>query len=148
MSTQLRTTPHSHTDTVARDASSAHRGRQTRGQGPAQGSSGLRRLSVIIPTFNEERTIGHTLGRVRRASAWEVIVVDGRSTDRTCEVARAHGATVVQSPPGRGRQLAVGASIATGDTLLFLHADTSLPSDFDDERLPSHSRCGGKGKGH
>ena len=119
-------------DTVTRDAPTVQRNRHAAGQSPAQESSGLRRLSVIIPTFNEERTIGHTLDRVRGGSAWEVIVVDGQSTDRTCEIARVHGAMVVQSSPGRGRQLAVGASIATGDTLLFLHADTLLPLGFDD----------------
>ncbi len=132
MMTQLRERPSSHAEIVTRDAPTVHWDRQTRCQSPAERSSGLRRLSVIIPTFNEERTIGHTLDRVRGGSAWEVIVVDGRSTDRTREIARSHGATVVESPPGRGRQLAVGASIATGDTLLFLHADTSLPSGFDD----------------
>lgn len=59
-------------------------------------------------------------------------MVDGGSTDRTREVARVRGATVVESPRSRGRQLTRGASIATGDTLLFLHADTSLPSGFDE----------------
>jgi len=119
-------------DPIRRDAPTVFRDRQSIGQGPAQRPSGLRRLSVIIPTINEEGTIGHTLERVRCGRVWEVIVVDGRSTDRTREIARAHGATVVESSPGRGRQLAAGATIATGDTLLFLHADTSLPSGFDD----------------
>jgi len=91
-----------------------------------------RRLSVIIPALNEEKTIGHTLERVRGGNVWEVIVVDGRSTDRTRDIARAHGATVIESSPGRGRQLAAGAAAAAGDTLLFVHADTSLPTGFDD----------------
>lgn len=144
MSTQLRTTPHSHSDKRATDVSSLHRDRHTDPSDlsaphrPTQESAAMplcgrqRRLSVIIPTLNEEKTIAHTLDRVRGGSAWEVIVVDGRSTDRTREIARAQGARVVESPPGRGRQLAVGASIASGDTLLFLHADTSLPWGFDD----------------
>ncbi len=132
MNSRLRERPSSHAGVVGRDSPKVDRTRKTRGQGLERMTSGLRRLSVIIPTFNEEGTIGHTLDRIRSGTAWEVIVVDGRSTDRTREIARAHGATVIDSPPGRGRQLAVGASIATGDTLLFLHADTSLPSGFDD----------------
>ena len=91
-----------------------------------------RKLSVIIPALNEEKTIAHTLERVRGGSVWEVIVASGRSTDRTREIARAFGATVVESAPGRGPQLAAGVAAATGDTLLFLHADTSLPLGFDD----------------
>ena len=132
MNTQLRERPSSHADIVMPDAPTVPWDRETRPSSPARKSFGLRRLSVIIPTFNEERTIGHTLDRVRGGSTWEVIVVDGRSMDRTREIARAHGATVVESPPGRAHQLTAGASFATGDTLLFLHADTSLPSGFDD----------------
>lgn len=138
----LRERPFTHADTATRDAPTVHGNRPTRCQCSGQRSSGLRRLSVIIPTFNEEKTIGHTLDRVRCGSVWEVIVVDGRSTDQTREIARAHGATVIESPPGRGRQLAVGASVATGDTLLFLHADTSLPSGFDDHVFRALDRPG------
>lgn len=140
MITQLHETSSGNAGTVTRDAPTVHRDRQFRFDlqrstfdlRPAQRSSGLRRLSVIIPTCNEEKTIAHTLKRVRGGRVWEVIVVDGRSTDRTREIARAYGATVIESLPGRGRQLTVGAPIATGNTLLFLHADTSLPSGFDD----------------
>ena len=99
---------------------------------PGQAGSHVYRLSVIIPTLNEENTISHTLDRVRAGRTWEVIVVDGRSTDRTREIASTHGATVVESAPGRARQLTAGVSIATGDTFLFLHADTALPSSFDE----------------
>ena len=146
MTTLLPHRPSGRTDVVAESLSPTHYERQTRSNHPAElpsaMSSGLRRLSVIIPTFNEERTIGHTLDRVRGGSTWEVIVVDGRSTDRTREIACAHGATVVESPLGRGRQLAAGASIATGDTLLFLHADTSLPLGFEDHVFRALDRPG------
>jgi len=132
MTTQQRARPSGNVDPVTRHDPTVHWVRDSRGDGSAEGALGPQRLSVIIPALNEERTIGHALDRTRFGSPWEVIVVDGRSTDRTREVARAHGATVVDSPPGRGQQLAAGASIATGDTLLFLHADTSLPWGFDD----------------
>ncbi len=67
-----------------------------------------------------------------RAGA-DVIVVDGESTDRTRDVARASGAKVLTSAPGRGEQQNLGARVATGDVLLFLHADTHLPSDFAEQ---------------
>ncbi len=89
-----------------------------------------RRLSVIIPTLNEEQRIAATLERVLTGQVWEVIVADGRSDDRTCSIAQDYGAIVIDSPPGRGHQLRVGCELATGDTLLFLHADTLLPKGF------------------
>ena len=84
------------------------------------------RLSVIIPALNEALAIESAIRSA--ASADEVIVVDGGSSDRTCDIAAALGARVAESQPGRGRQLARGAELATGDVLLFLHADTILPS--------------------
>ncbi len=90
----------------------------------------LTRLSVIIPARDEERRIGVVLRQVRRGDPWEIIVVDGRSADRTREIAAAHGATVISSRPGRGRQQRAGAAAATGDALVFLHADTIPPRDF------------------
>lgn len=54
-------------------------------------------------------------------------MVDGGSTDRTCEVAAAHGARVIQAERGRGLQLRTGAEAASGDVLLFLHSDSKLP---------------------
>jgi rSAM/selenodomain-associated transferase 2 len=82
------------------------------------------RVSVIIPVWNEESSLPALLARLHGV---EVLVVDGGSTDRSVEVARRFGATVITSEPGRGRQLHAGASKATGDVLWFLHAD-SLPS--------------------
>ena len=88
------------------------------------------RLSVIIPARNEGPRIGAVLRQVRRGKPWEIIVVDGQSTDRTPEIAAAFGATVICSRPGRGRQQQVGADAATGDVLVFLHADTIPPRNF------------------
>ena len=88
-------------------------------------------LSVIIPALNEESCIGGTIDHVR-GQAHEVYVVDGGSTDATREVASQHGARVIVAPCGRGRQQNAGAEAASGNTLLFLHADTRLPPNFSD----------------
>jgi rSAM/selenodomain-associated transferase 2 len=60
----------------------------------------------------------------------EVIVVDGGSTDGTPDIASASGAKVIRSPRGRASQMNFGANAASGDVLLFLHADTTLPADY------------------
>ncbi len=86
------------------------------------------RLSVIIPALNEAAAIGETLAAATLACpAAEIVVTDGGSTDATREIARAAGATVIETERGRGHQQNVGASAATGDVLVFLHADTLLP---------------------
>ena len=85
--------------------------------------------SVVIPTLNEAACLPATLRRLA-GHQLEVIVSDGGSTDATVALARAHGARVVVSPPGRADQLNAGARIARGTHLLFLHADTLLPPDF------------------
>jgi rSAM/selenodomain-associated transferase 2 len=88
------------------------------------------RLSVVIPTLNEASVVGPTIQRVQaQPGPKEVIVADGQSDDATRAVARREGATVVHGPRGRGPQMNQGAERATGDALLFLHADTFLPAD-------------------
>ena len=62
-----------------------------------------------------------------RARGAELIVVDGGSRDRTVELARPLADRVIAAPRGRGAQMNAGAAAATGDVLLFLHADTALP---------------------
>lgn len=89
------------------------------------------KLSIIIPALNEERQIGRTLDSTRRGTAYERIVVDGGSSDRTCDVVRRREVHLVSSAPGRGRQIRRGVAEATGDTYLFLHADTRLPDQYD-----------------
>lgn len=90
-------------------------------------------LSVIIPTLNEEASIVHAIRTAQQCPDIEIIVADGGSTDSTMQLAQSHGAKVITCDPGRGRQLACGADQATGDTLLFLHADTHLPFAYANE---------------
>ncbi len=91
------------------------------------------KLSIIIPTLEEEAAIGkllHYLSRHLEAEA-EVIVADGGSLDATCAMALRAGARVVQCPRrGRAAQMNAGAHRAKGDVLYFLHADTFPPKDF------------------
>jgi glycosyltransferase involved in cell wall biosynthesis len=94
------------------------------------------KISFIVPAFNEERLIGETLSAIKNAAAgfirrgWdtELIVCDNNSTDRTGEIARAAGATVVFEPVNQiARARNSGAAAATGEWLLFVDAD-SQPS--------------------
>ena len=87
-------------------------------------------ISVIIPTLNEAATIGETLRRVRSRGSCEVIVVDGGSDDGTPELARPQADLVLSAGRGRATQMNVGARAASGQVLLFLHADTVLPPNF------------------
>jgi len=88
-------------------------------------------ISVIIPVLNEANTISSLLERLVDTDNVEIIVVDGGSQDETVTVARSHNVQVISTPPGRACQMNVGAARATGDILLFLHADTRLPVNFD-----------------
>ena len=86
-------------------------------------------VSLIVPALNEVEGIARCLASVAGQAPAETIVVDGGSTDGTASAARAAGATVLTSGRGRARQMNAGADAATGDALLFLHADTRLPPD-------------------
>jgi len=88
------------------------------------------KLSIIIPTLNEESSLGRTLASVS-GRGHEIIVVDGGSDDGTPEIAREHASVVLDSKRGRGIQQHIGACHAKGDVLLFLHADTLLSKGFD-----------------
>jgi hypothetical protein len=88
-------------------------------------------LSVVIPALNEAKGLPDTLAPLNRRSGVEVIVVDGGSTDGTLDVARAAGIRTLAAHPPRSVQMNAGAALAEGDILLFLHADTRIPTDFE-----------------
>lgn len=91
------------------------------------------KVSVVIPTLNEARSIGATLDAVSQVSGRvEVIVVDGGSDDETREIACSLGAKVITSERGRGAQMHRGTRAAQADVLWFLHADTIVPADSVD----------------
>ena len=89
------------------------------------------KLSVIIPILNEEENLPNTLAKLKKHQC-EIIVVDGGSEDASPQIARDHGCSLLTSAPGRAGQMNLGAGIAGGDTLLFLHGDTLVPNDFAD----------------
>ena len=91
------------------------------------------RLSIIIPVLNEGAVLTKTLSALQllRQAGHEVIVVDGGSTDGSAALSETLADRVIQSRSGRSRQMNGGASIAGGDVLLFLHADTCLPGEAD-----------------
>ena len=88
-------------------------------------------ISVVIPALNEEKGVAGAVRSVRQGFHAECIVVDGGSKDATRLAAAEAGAEVLQSPPGRARQMNYGAKHAQGEILLFLHADSSLPEGWD-----------------
>jgi len=96
-------------------------------------------LSIVVPTLNEAQTIGTTLAPLQawrigvgedRENAIEVIVADGGSSDNTGALAAPLVDKVLDCLPGRARQMNAGAAVARGEYLLFLHADTRLPTSL------------------
>ena len=91
-------------------------------------------ISVIIPTFNEDKLLPQTLAWASTLEIGEIVVADGGSTDQTVPMveafcARVPDARVITAPRGRARQMNEGAKASRGEILLFLHADSQLPAD-------------------
>lgn len=91
------------------------------------------KLSIIIPTLNEALRIPQLLEELKRfeESNCEIIIVDGGSKDNSVEIAKYAGFRVEKTTRGRAHQMNIGAKLATGSILLFLHADTQLPDTAD-----------------
>jgi rSAM/selenodomain-associated transferase 2 len=93
------------------------------------------RFSVVIPCFRDEKKLTDLLCQLQNlpitsgCRLLEVIVVDGASTLKCCEVCNRYGAYWVPDEPCRGQQLTAGAAFARGDALWFLHADARLPEN-------------------
>lgn len=91
-------------------------------------------LSIVVPTFNEADTIIKTLGPLqagRREGRYEIIACDGGSRDNTVELMDDLVDRIVTGAKGRAQQMNCGAQQACAPWLLFLHADTHLPENFD-----------------
>ncbi|MCX7596885.1 MAG: TIGR04283 family arsenosugar biosynthesis glycosyltransferase [Fischerella sp.] len=89
------------------------------------------KISIIIPTLNEAEHIQAALTSIHPNTDVEVILVDGGSHDDTVEIARSFDVKILSTTCGRAIQMNAGALAASGDILLFLHADTRLPIGFD-----------------
>lgn len=104
-------------------------------------------ISIIIPVLNEERALPATLQHVfSQAGKFEVIVVDGGSTDNTLNIVRQDNRIqLLSAATGRASQMNAGAQHASGEWLVFLHADTHLPKDalLTVEQLSSEVQAGG-----
>lgn len=90
-------------------------------------------LSIVMPVLNEAAGLAAALQALApfTARGVQLIVADGGSSDGTAALAEAAGATVIPAPRGRALQMNTGAQYASGEVLLFLHADTVLPDDAD-----------------
>ena len=104
------------------------------------------KLSIIIPTLNEEAIICSALGALAwlQAKGHEVIVADGASRDNTVKLAQPLADQVISSKTGRAFQMNAGAGAAHGDILVFLHADTLLPRDADTLIMNGFAQSGRK----
>ncbi len=106
-------------------------------------------VSIIIPVLNEEACIGEAIGHIRSLSggeAAEIVVADGDPAGGTLLAIPDGTVRKLLSEPGRGRQLNRGAGAASGEVLIFLHADTKLPPEAlisIGETLRDHRLAGG-----
>jgi rSAM/selenodomain-associated transferase 2 len=87
------------------------------------------KFSVIVPMRNERRELPSLLSHLRalERQGCEVLIVDGESDDGSDDLARGAGFRVIASARGRARQMNTGAQFASGEVLIFIHADTRLP---------------------
>ncbi|MBF0259504.1 MAG: TIGR04283 family arsenosugar biosynthesis glycosyltransferase [Desulfamplus sp.] len=86
-------------------------------------------ISIIIPTLNEAARIAKVVDSARHPNS-EIIVVDGGSCDDTVKIAEKKGVRVITGARGRAMQQNLGAKAARADIVLFLHADTLLPTGY------------------
>ena len=96
-------------------------------------SSAVPAVSLVVPALDEAGTIARSLEPLQplRGKGIEVVVADGGSRDGTRHAARPLCDRLIDAPRGRARQMNAGAGAARGGVLLFLHADTRLPSGWD-----------------
>ncbi len=108
-------------------------------------------ISIIIPTYNEAKKIGETINDLLNSddkeNIYEIIIADGGSNDNTAGIAQnLKASTIILSGKNRAAQLNAGASIAAGEILFFLHADSTLSHGYSGKILEAvnnkyHSGC-------
>jgi rSAM/selenodomain-associated transferase 2/rSAM/selenodomain-associated transferase 1 len=103
---------------------------------------GKKRLSIIIPTLNEAGSIKKTIIQLQKSKEVEIVVVDGGSRDNTIALARSLGVRVMTTDASKAVQMNAGAAECSGDVLLFLHADTRLPDNFDAKVMAAANQNG------
>jgi len=113
--------------------------RETR---PAKDPENRNTISIIIPALNEAESIKRTLPALTHKDEIEVILVDGGSHDGTSDLAGSLGAKVLRTAPSKAKQMNAGAAAATGGILMFLHADTQLPDQFEDPIINAVGQSG------
>lgn len=100
------------------------------------------KVSVVVPTYNEEEYIERTLKALRNVGAHEIIVVDGGSDDRTLEIANKYADILESSSsydsPAKARN--VGIRLSTGDLVAFIDADTVVSTSWLDAIIDCFSR--------
>ena len=100
----------------------------------------MSRISIIIPTLNEAEKLPLTFESILGELSGEIIVVDGGSQDETIKIARKFDSKVIESSvQNRAYQMNLGAEVATGEILLFLHADTRLPVGYAEKIITALS---------
>jgi len=89
------------------------------------------KLSIIVPVLNEASSLPALIPHLKhwQKLGCEIILVDGGSTDQTVAILEPEHFCLIHSLPGRAIQMNAGAQVANGQMLLFLHADTLLPTD-------------------
>ena len=87
------------------------------------------KISIIMPVFNEEKNLRATLNCLNLSGNEELIIVDGGSCDGTVSIAKEFTDKVFSTETGRAHTMNYGAGKATGDMILFLHADCVLPEN-------------------
>lgn len=103
-------------------------------------------ISIVVPTFDEQAQLPALFDHLEALpGAWEVLLADGGSRDRTAAIAAQRGARVVAVGGGRAGQLNAAARASAGDVLLFLHADSRLPTGAHEALVAAVERGAGGG---
>ncbi len=99
------------------------------------------KISVVVPTYNEEENIGRCLNSLRKQGVFEIIVVDGGSVDRTVDIAEEYADKVISSDrfDSVSKARREGIRLASGDIVAFVDADTVVSTTWKEGILEAFS---------